>query len=138
MIETFDFTDIIAADWARLSEKPEALAEAFYARLFAMAPETAEMFRGVDMRAQGGKLAAALDLVLKHAKHLDRIEPTLKDLGRRHAAWGVEGEHYDIVGAALIATFADRLKDEFDDVHVTAWITAYGAVAAAMQRGAVA
>lgn len=124
--------EIIAHDWSLASADPEGMAAHFYARLFEMAPETAAMFGGTDMKAQGGKLATALGIVVRHAADVDRIAQPLADLGRKHMGWGVRRDQYDTVGAALIATLQDRLGADFDDAHVTAWVSLYGSVVALM------
>ena len=128
MLKQLTAPEIIAADWAEASTDPAGLAAAFYERLFEMAPETAGMFRGTDMTAQGAKLATALGLVVRHAADPGRIAPQLAALGTRHAELGVERSQYDIVGAALVGTLQDRLGPAFDDSHVTAWVGVYGTV----------
>lgn len=122
--------------WNVLSRDPEALTAGFYARLFDIAPEVRPLFAGIDMDAQGSKLAVAVNLVVRHAANLAPVLPALADLGRRHAGYGVTEAHYDAVGQALIHAIGARLGDGFTPDCRAAWATAYAAVAATMQAGA--
>lgn len=60
----------------------------------------------------------------------------LRELGRRHVAYGVRVEHYDPVGAALLWTLAQGLGPAFADPVRDAWTAAYALVARTMQDGA--
>ena len=72
---------------------------------------------------------------------LDRIQtliPTLHDLGRRHAGYGVRDENYDIVAEALLWTLEQGLGPKFTPQVRDAWTTTYAVLARAMQHGAAA
>src|SRR5215203_516704 len=75
----------------------------FYQRLFELDPSLRPMFRG-DMKEQRKKLMQMLTAAVKGLDHLDRLVPVVRDLGRRHAAYGVMDSHYDTVAEALLWT----------------------------------
>src|SRR5687767_9825497 len=75
----------------------------FYERLFEFDPSRTRLFRS-DPAQQRAKLMAALRTVVGALDRLEQVLPILRDLGRRHARYGVEPEHYATVGAALIWT----------------------------------
>lgn len=80
--------------------------------------------------------------VMGHAvSGLSRLEgflPTLRDLGRRHAGYGVTEAHYDTVGAALLWTLEQGLGSSFTPEVRTAWASAYGRLAGVMKAAAQA
>ena len=80
----------------------------FYRRLFELDPSLQRMFRG-DMAEQRRKLMQMLTAAVKGLDRLDQLVPVVKDLGRRHATYGVEDRHYETVGAALLWTLEKGL-----------------------------
>lgn len=82
--------------------------EAFYARLFADAPELAPMFAGRDMAAQYRLLDTAVQGLLNFPR-TPVTEPTvLSAVAERHAPLGLTPRHFDAFGAALLAVLRDR------------------------------
>ncbi len=106
-------------------------AELFYRKLFQMDPEMKPLFKG-DMKAQGDKFVAPINLVVNSLNNLDHVAPELQDMSRRQLDYGVKTEHYDTVGNALLWTLEQGLGNEFTDEVKTAWTTAYGIVASTM------
>src|SRR5512147_2123841 len=78
-------------------------AEIFYTRLFEVAPHTRHMFKG-DMKNQGAMLMSTLGLAVGSLNDLDKIIPAVRALGRRHAGYGVQFEHFAIVGDTFLWT----------------------------------
>ena len=92
-----------------IADKAAAL---FYGRLFEMAPETRALFCD-DMGRQGRKLIAALATVVSSLSDFDAIVRIARELAKRHVAYGVQPEHYALVGSALLWTLEQGLGDEF-------------------------
>ena len=113
----------------------EAAAGLFYRRLFELDPSLRPLFKG-DLTAQGRKLMHAISVVVKGISKLETILPTVQDLGRRHAGYGVQDTHYDTVGEALLWTLEQGLGPEFTAEVKEAWATAYGILAGAMKEAA--
>jgi nitric oxide dioxygenase len=111
-----------------IADKAAAL---FYGRLFEMAPETQALFCG-DMNRQGWKLMSALATVVKGLRDFEAIVPIVRDLARRHVAYGVQPEHYALVGSALLWTLEQGLGDEFTPALRAAWAAAYCALSEVM------
>jgi len=114
-----------------LAPRADELVARFYTRLFAEHPETRAMFPK-DMRDQEKKLGAALGLVVRSARKLDAVMPTLKKLGAKHHAMGAKKEHYEIVGGILLSTMAEMAGAAWTPEVRDAWTTAYGWVASTM------
>jgi hemoglobin-like flavoprotein len=114
----------------------EAFVTAFYERLFTRFPQTRAFFAATDMKEQRKKLLGALALVIQNLRKPEVLTNALTGLGRRHVAYGVRPEHYPIVGAVLLETFADFLGERWTRAHHDAWAQAYQAVSAIMLEGA--
>lgn len=123
---TFRLVQPIAADAARL----------FYARLFELDPALRPLFKH-DLSEQGTKLMTALAFVVRSLQAPHVILPVVRDLGRRHAAYGVRDEHYATVGEALLWTLQQGLGEAFTPDVRDAWTAAYTLLADEMKPAAV-
>lgn len=128
--------DALETSFDLVAPRGEELVEIFYARLFAAAPAVRPLFTGTDMARQRAMLLAALVLLRKSLRDLDRIVPTLRELGARHVAYGALPEHYPVVGEVLIASMTEIAGDAWLPHYTDAWVGAYGIVAGAMIDGA--
>lgn len=57
-------------------------------------------------------------------------------LARRHVGYGVQPQHYDVVGAALVWTLEQGLGQDFTPQVRQAWLSAYSTLACAMKDAA--
>jgi hemoglobin-like flavoprotein len=89
-----------------VAPRGDELMDAFYARLFAVAPAVKPLFAGTDLKKQKAMLLGTLVLLRKSLRDLDAIVPKLRELGARHVAYGAQPEHYPVVGEVLIASMA--------------------------------
>lgn len=128
--------DALETSFDYIAPRGEELVDAFYERLFAVAPDVQPLFAGTDLKRQKGMLLAALVLLRRSLRDLDSVTPTLRDLGARHVRYGVEPEHYPVVGQVLIASMAQIAGDAWDVELELAWTDAFAVVAAAMLDGA--
>jgi len=109
----------------------------FYARLFEIAPDVRPLFKD-DLTDQGRKLMAAIGTVVRSLDRLDDVLPAVKALATRHADYGVEPEHYEPVGVALLWTLKQGLGDAFTAETAEAWRSAYGLLSNTMIAAATA
>jgi hemoglobin-like flavoprotein len=112
----------------------EAAAALFYDRLFTLDPSLRALFRG-DQKEQGRKLMQMIAVAVKGLDNLEQLVPAVEQLGRRHSGYGVQNEHYDTVGAALLWTLEAGLGPDFTEEVKEAWATVYALLADVMQRG---
>ena len=127
--------DLVQASWKQVLPVAETAAQMFYGRLFFLDPSLRPLFRG-DLREQGQKVMAMLSFTVNGLARLDELVPTVKALGRRHAAYGVRPEHYYTVGAALLWTLEQGLGAAFTPAVREAWVAAYGVLASTMRDAA--
>lgn len=103
----------------------------FYARLFELDPSLRPLFRG-DLGEQGRKLMAMIGMAVSSLERLDTLVPTVRQLGARHAVYGVKPEHYKTVGTALLWTLERGLGPAFTAEVRSAWTTTYTLLANTM------
>jgi hemoglobin-like flavoprotein len=116
-------------------------------RIFTIAPEAQGLFKfgKIDtddfdkkafMRHARGVIAtvdAAVGLLEK--EDVETLASVLKDLGARHAKYGVKEEHFPIVGEALLYTLGQALADDFTPEVKEGWVGVYGVITQHMTRG---
>ena len=129
--------ETVRSSFALVEPRADELAMAFYATLFANAPQTRAMFP-VNMQVQRSRLLRALVHVVQLVDQPDDLVPFLEQLGRDHRKFGVVAEHYDTVGHALLTALATVGGPAWTDEVHRAWTEAYGLVAEAMRAAAVA
>ncbi|GGN99023.1 FAD-binding oxidoreductase [Nocardia rhizosphaerihabitans] len=96
---------LVRADFRGVSETPggpERLISAFYGHLFAQNPALRELFPpAMDMMPK--RLVTALQYVLDNLEDFERAQKFLEQLARDHRKYGVEADHYDMAGRALLS-----------------------------------
>lgn len=128
--------ELLESSFQAIAPCGEAFVTAFYERLFTRFPQTRAFFASTDMKEQRKHLLGALALVVQNLRKPEVLTSALKGLGRRHIAYGVRPEHYPLVGAVLLETFADFLGERWTPAYRDAWVQAYEAVSAIMLEGA--
>jgi len=127
--------ELLETSFQAIAPRGEAFVTAFYERLFTRFPQTRAFFASTDMKEQRKKLLGALALVIQNLRKPDVLTGALKGLGQRHTTYGVLPEHYPIVGAILLETFADLLGESWTPAYHDAWAQAYEAISAIMLDG---
>ena len=125
---------LVQESWGKVLPIKEAAADIFYTRLFDQYPEVKPYFKG-DMKEQGKKLMMMINTAVAGLDNLEAIIEPVKDLGKRHVDYGVKAEDYEKVGASLLWTLEQGLKDDFTPEVKEAWTVTYGALAELMIEG---
>jgi hemoglobin-like flavoprotein len=84
------------------------------------------------MTEQRRKLMIMLGTAVDNLDRLDVLVPQLRQLGRRHVAYGVTPSSYDTVGAALLSALEIGLADAFTPQVRAAWAACYTMIATTM------
>lgn len=114
-----------------LQQHAEAITNHFYKLLLAKHPEVKAFFNETH-QANGTQARALAGAVLAYAAHIDRlgeIAGALPRIIQKHAALGVQPEHYPVVGGCLLQAIKEVLGDAATDDIVAAWGEAYGELA---------
>jgi hemoglobin-like flavoprotein len=115
---------LVQQSFAQVAPIADQAATMFYDRLFTIAPTVKSLFHG-DMAEQRRKLMATLAAVVGGLADIEAILPTASALARRHIDYGVQPEHYDCVGQALLWTLERGLGNAWTKEVADAWNTAY-------------
>jgi len=126
---------LVQESWAKVEPRPETVAGLFYNRLFELDPALRDLF-STDITEQGQKFMQTMSVVVKGLLHIEALLPAVQELGRRHLAYGVRGEHYHMVGAALLWTLEQGLGNAFTPAVNDAWVTTYTHLADTMRNAA--
>lgn len=129
-------TELVRASFAQVAPIATQAATMFYNNLFAADPALRTLFRG-DMAAQGERLMSMIGAAVGLLDRPQALLPVLRNLGARHAGYGVQASHYDTVGAALLLTLEQGLGAAFTDEVRGAWATLYGVVSRTMIEAAM-
>jgi len=127
--------DLIKTSFAKVAPIADQAAAIFYARLFELDPSLRELFHG-DMAEQGKKLMQMIGLAVAGLDRLETLVPAVRQMGLRHAGYGVRDEHYETVGDALLWTLAKGLEGELAAETRVAWGKTYWLLAGTMKSGA--
>lgn len=126
--------DLLQSSFEQVCGQKEDFAAAFYNRLFKKFPQTQSLFASTDMKRQQNVLMAALGMVINTLRNgeQEQLASVLRELGQRHSTYGVNPEHYQMVAAALLETFADFFGSAWTWELHNAWTEAYGAIVSLM------
>ena len=116
-------------------QREPQLARRFYEIFFKRYPAAQRLFGRHSAAAQEKMLTDALVAMMEHLEDAPWLTTTLKQLGAKHAGYGVTDEMYDWVGRSLLATLAEVAGPDWSRDLEAAWAEAYGAIAGLMQTG---
>ncbi len=127
--------EIVRTTFAKLAVMPEVAGALFYERLFAMNPDFPQLFKH-DMRVQGIKLMTMLAMVVYNLHEPGHVLPAIRDLGVRHAGYGVKLADYDALREALLWTLDQALGEDSTPAVRDAWTVCYDELAGEMKAAA--
>ena len=128
---TREQADIVQSTWRAVLPVGDTFAELFYGRLFAVDPGLRKLFRD-DLMEQGRNLTAMLSVAAANLAKPERIRLALRQLGQRHAAYGVEPKDFRTVEDALLFALEHALIDVFTPEVRAAWQAAYAELSSTM------
>jgi hemoglobin-like flavoprotein len=126
---------LVQTTFAKVAPIADAAAAMFYARLFELDPRLRSLFTG-DMSEQGRKLMRMIGMAVNGLDRLDELVPAVRQLGIRHAGYGVTDDHYGTVAAALLWTLERGLGADYTPAVEEAWTTVYSVLATTMKEAA--
>lgn len=127
--------ELVRLTFARAAKVGPHVAATFYNELFAIEPALRSLFKG-DMVVQGEKLMAMLGQIVAGLDRPETILPAARDLAIRHVGYGVEAQHYVMVGTALMRTLRHELGAELTPEARAAWAAAYQLLSDVMREAA--
>lgn len=129
--------ELVQRTWRAVLPVGDTAAELFYGKLFSLNADVRRLFKN-DMVDQGRNLTAMISVAVGALAKPERIRLAVRQLGERHAGYGVERRHFELVGVALIWTLGKCLGEAFTPEVKAAWQATYAFLAEAMQEAACA
>src|SRR5712692_11298144 len=130
---TAEQIELVQRTWRSILPVGDTAAELFYGKLFSLDPTLKALFKN-DMKDQGRNLTAMMSVAVGALSRPERITLAVRELGRRHAAYGVQPRHYEIVATALLWALEKCLGEAFTPEVRTAWTEVYGLLARTMEE----
>jgi hemoglobin-like flavoprotein len=127
---------LVIESWKLLAPNAEQAGAAIYRRLFEIDPTLRPLFAGTLMDGQVQKVVTMMDLIVQWLDVPERLVPVLKQLGERHAKYGVQDEHYGKMNTAILGALEEGLGDKFTIDVRSAWTEALVLISSLMRRGA--
>ena len=127
--------DLVQRTWRLVMPVGDIAAELFYGKLFSLDPSLRLLFKS-GLKDQGRNLIAMMSVAVHNLGTPDKILRALRELGRRHTAYGVEPRHYETVSVALLWMLEKCLGEAFTPEVKGAWAAAYELLAAEMREAA--
>ncbi len=127
--------ELVQGTFTQVVPIADKAAEIFYSKLFEKDPSLKPMFKG-DMKDQGKKLMSMIGTAVNGLNNLEAVVPAVQNLGKGHAAYGVQDKHYDTVGEALLETLDAGLGEAFTAEVKDAWTEVYTVLATTMKEAA--
>jgi hemoglobin-like flavoprotein len=124
--------DLVQRSWRAVLPVGGTAAELFYGKLFSLHPPIQRLFRD-DLREQGRNFTAMISVAVGSLSRPERVRLAIQQLGKRHAAYGVEPRHYQLVEVALLFMLEHVLAGDFTADVREAWTVVYRLLAATMQ-----
>ncbi len=128
--------DLVQRSFNEVKPVAAAASALFYKRLFMLDPSIRPMFKG-EMTKQGQMLMSMIGAAVVGLRNLEKLAPVLRQLGARHAGYGVNSAHYVTVGSALMWTLDESLGHKFTPEVRDAWAAAYDLLSDVMELGAM-
>ncbi len=124
-------TDLVKSTFDQFLEAGNTGAIRFYERLFEEAPQLRKLFHD-DMELQARMFLQSLNVIVSSLSSTERAARVLKRLGEKHHGYGVEADHYSVMGTVLVKTIREVLGDDFSTEAAEAWTAAFRLISSIM------
>lgn len=121
---TRDEIRLVQASFAQVDPIANKIAASFYGRLFELNPALRPLFT-TELEIQGARFMEKLAVAVKGLEDLAFVTPFARELGRRHAGYGVQVKDYDTAGEALTWALEREFGPAFTPDLNAAWLAAY-------------
>ncbi len=127
--------ELLESSFSQIRTQETECMNYFYTTLFADYPQVKLLFANTAMRKQAKQLFKSLVFVVENLRCPDVLATALKALGTRHVQYGVQAEHYPIVGSTLLKAFSICLDSAWTPDTEQSWSKAYAVITELMLSG---
>lgn len=110
----------LSASFEAMRPAADALAAAFYRRLFERRPDLRPLFQ-TPLSVQQRKLIASLETIVRYLDDPPSQRAYLRELGRRHKEYGAQPAHYDLVIETLIEAMVEAAPGAMEPAIRDEW-----------------
>ncbi|CUG06434.1 globin domain-containing protein, putative, partial [Bodo saltans] len=136
VLVTVSSNELVQTSWSWVAHDMVGLGDMFYDQLFMIDSEIEHtLFAGTDMKRQAVRVMEMIDAAVQGLNTPETIAEVMFTSGLRHAAYGVQRDHYTVVGKALIAALKAFLARRFTPEVAQAWSVFYNGVQRRMLEG---
>ena len=128
-------TRLVEDSFAKLGPVRTDMGLAFYDELFELSPDLRALFER-DHGEQAMQFIQVLAYIVSNLRASDQLLPIVRELGRRHAGYGVVQAHYEPFRQALLNTLQNRLQAYWTPELAEAWRATFDTLAQEMLAGA--
>ena len=125
---------LVQQSWHYVFNVSDEIGEAFYENLFEKAPHLRTLFHE-SHKVQAHKFMTLLSMMVSKLHLETEPDEMISSLGKRHTAYGVKEEYFQVFGDVLIETLQTQLADKWNDELTQAWQMAYNQMAKLMKVG---
>jgi hemoglobin-like flavoprotein len=119
---------LLRQSFGSIAQAHHEVSRSFYDRLFELDPTVKGLFRH-NLEDQRMKLMGMLAIVVTSLDNLDFLITAARDMGRRHARYGVKPGDYATVRAALLYALGRSCPHVMTPPIEAAWAALYDLVA---------
>jgi hemoglobin-like flavoprotein len=109
----------------------QALADVFYADLFARYPELRSFFRS-DISGLKQKLLQTLEWIIGNLDRPAEVRAVARELGKKHEAFGAKPEHYPIIRDVLVTAMGKVAGNQWTRELDAEWRLSFDLLSAIM------
>ncbi|MEP6726299.1 MAG: globin domain-containing protein [Bacteroidota bacterium] len=118
-------TALVQQTWKLFRDiNPQVIGDVFYSKLFTDEPAVKRLFKA-PITAQYKKLIDMISVIVGRLQEIESITDGIREMGIRHAGYGVKPQHYKSVGDALLWTLEQGLGQDWNQEVQEAWIACY-------------
>lgn len=138
--------ELVQETWKLVEQELDAHAVQFFLRIFEIAPPALQLFSFKDetplaespgLKKHATGVLNTVGTAVAGLSDVEKLVPVLEALGGRHATYGVQREHFAIVGQALLWTLEQGLGDRWTAEVEAAWAQTYATVQSIMEPALV-
>lgn len=128
--------DMLRESWECALANGGDVALHMYGEIPGLAPEIQDMFARVDLEEQRELFMGTLQFIVMNYERRPLLERMLREMGRRHAGYGVRPEHYGVFGECFLRALKKACGEQWTFEAELLWRTVYEDVADVMAQGA--
>lgn len=126
---------ILQENLREIERNSKEFARAFYQNLFLDYPRVKKLFVNTDIEKQEKKLLTVFVITISNLHDIVYLKKLLKSLGKRHLKYGVNLNHYRLLGDTLIKTLRSFMGKKWTKELETSWQQAYQLIVDLMLEG---